>query len=110
MAFTDDNAGLDEQAQEVRGRGGGAHMAVHDTRVSRALGWFWGLVGTFIAGSILLAANNLYQLNLTVARGMDADAARDARIEDHETRLRQVERDVNTWSGRNLRGKEANGK
>lgn len=75
-----------------------------DSRVSTALRWFWGLVGAGIAGSVLLAANNLYQLNMTVARGIDADANRDSRLNDHEGRLRQVERDVNMLAGKNLRG------
>ncbi len=82
---------------------GGARIT-QDGRVSRALGWFWGIVGMSITGSILLAANNLYQLNVTVARGLDSDAARDIRLADHEQRLRQVERDINTIEGRNMRG------
>lgn len=105
--MTDENTShlVEEQIdRQRRGMGsGGAVMELRDARLSRALGWFWGLVGTGITGAILLAANNLYQLNLTVSRGIDADANRDLRLNDHEDRLRQVERDVNTWAGRNLR-------
>jgi hypothetical protein len=82
----------------------GANIQLQDGRVSKALGWFWGIVGMSITGSILLAANNLYQLNVTVARGLDSDIVRDARIEDHESRLRRVEKDVSTIEGRVFRG------
>ncbi len=82
----------------------GAQVNISDSRVSRALSWFWGIVGMAITGSILLAANNLYQLNVTVARGLDGDAARDLRLNDHETRLRQVERNVSTIEGKVFRG------
>lgn len=97
---------IDRQLREQRraAESGGGSVTIRDSRVSKALGWFWGLVGAGIAGSILIAANNLYQLNLTVARGQDSDAARDLRIEDHETRLRNVEREVNTIEGRVFRG------
>lgn len=104
----DNNSDLEElkiDRQLRRGdHEGGASIRMKDSRVSKALGWFWGIVGTGIAGSILIAANNLYQLNLTVARGQDSDLVRDTRIEDHEARLRQVERDVNTIEGRVFRG------
>ena len=97
---------IDRQLREQRRAmaSGGASVTMKDSRVSRALGWFWGLVGAGIAGSILIAANNLYQLNLTVARGQDSDKARDERLNDHETRLRNVEREVNTIEGRVFRG------
>lgn len=82
----------------------GAQISIRDSRVSKALGWFWGVVGMGITGSILLAANNLYQLNVTVARGIDSDAARDALVADHEQRLRNVERDVSEMQGKVFRG------
>lgn len=82
----------------------GANIQIQDGRVSKALAWFWGIVGMSITGAVLLAANNLYQLNVTVARGLDSDIARDARIDDHESRLRRVERDVSTIEGRVFRG------
>jgi hypothetical protein len=82
----------------------GAQISIRDSRVSKALGWFWGLVGTGIVGSILLAANNLYQLNVTVARGIDSNIIRDARLDDHESRLRQMERDVSVIEGKVFRG------
>jgi hypothetical protein len=82
----------------------GANIQLQDGRVSRALAWLYGVIGTGIIGATLLAANNLYQLNVTVARGLDSDIVRDARIEDHESRLRRVERDVSTIEGRVFRG------
>ncbi len=82
----------------------GAQINMQDGRVSKALAWFWGIVGMAITGSILIAANNLYQLNVTVARGIDSDMTRDARLNDHEQRLRQVERNVSTIEGKVFRG------
>jgi hypothetical protein len=100
---------LDDQADEVRGRGkresGGAQIRENrDRRVSMAIKWFWGLVGAGIASSGYLVANNLYQLNLTVARGIDADKARDDRLNDHEARIRSVERELNVVEGKVFRG------
>jgi hypothetical protein len=75
-----------------------------DPRMSKLLAWFYGALGmAFVTGS-WIAANNLYQLNVTVARGIDSDAQRDTRINDHELRLRQVERDLNTVEGKVFRG------
>ena len=98
--MTDEN-GIDEQLGR---RGGGARVDIRDGRVSKALAWVWTTLGAGIIGATLLAANNLYQLNVTVARGVDSDASRDRRLDDHEGRLRQMERDVSTIEGKVLRG------
>lgn len=114
MSEDDFNTGdlANEQMERERrklfgGRGdqsGGARNSYKDGRVSKALGWFWGIVGTGIAGAFLLAANNLYQLNVTVARAADNAIVVNQTLADHEVRLRNMEREVNTIEGRVFRG------
>lgn len=101
-----DESEIDEQIEDGKPRreSGGASIYMRDGRVSRALGWFWGIVGTGLVGSVLLAANNLYELNLTVARGVANDALAESRYQDQEGRIRQLERDVNSIQGRIFRG------
>ncbi len=108
---------LDEQAEEVRGRGrredGGASIVYRDPRVSKALGWVYGVLGTAFVSGTWLAANNLYQLNLTVAadaiwkqemaRQVAEVRALNERQEEH---INAVDRRVYTLEGKNLRGVE----
>ena len=82
----------------------GASISIHDKRVNKFLGWFWSSLGVAIVALLGIAARNLYDLNVTVARSIDSDIVRDARIQDHESRLRQVERDLSTVEGRVYRG------
>jgi len=84
----------------------GASISMHDKRLNKFLGWFWSSLGVAIVALLGIAARNLYDLNVTVARSIDSDIVRDARIQDHEQRLRQVERDLNTVEGRVYRGIE----
>lgn len=107
----DNNSELEElkidrqrRAMLRAGESGGASVTLKDTRVSKALAWFWGIVGTCIAGGVWLAANNLYQLNLTVQRIADNNAMVASQLADHEARVRQLERDVSTIEGRVFRG------
>lgn len=99
---------IDDQAEEVRlGKGaksGGAGVLIQDSRFSSVINWVWIGMGSIAISLLGIAANNLYQLNITVARGLDADAARDIRLSDHELRIRQVEKDLNTVEGRVFRG------
>lgn len=82
----------------------GPSMTIRDGRVSRVITWVWGLIGAGIIGATLLAANNLYALNLTVARAADINFAQERRLEDHEGRIRQMERDVSQIEGKVFRG------
>jgi hypothetical protein len=93
----------DEDASEEAG-GRGARIHMQDRRLSKALAWLWGILGSALVGSVLLAANNLYQLNVTVAQMASSNAMAAAQIADHETRLRQMERDVSTLEGKVFRG------
>ena len=83
--------------------GGGASIRHYDPRVSRVRDWAWSIIGAGIIGASLLAANNLYQLNLTVARGVANDAIAELRYQDHEARLRQNERDISAIEGKVFR-------
>lgn len=105
--MTDDNDSTLAELQIDRQRtlGGGASIVQsNDPRVSKLFAWALGFLGTAIATGSFMAANNLYQLNLTVAQGVKNDAAQMARIDDHEIRLRAVERDVSAIEGKVFRG------
>lgn len=82
----------------------GPSMTIRDGRVSRVIAWVWTVIGAGIIGATLLAANNLYALNLTVARVADINAVQEGRLEDHEKRIRQMERDVSQIEGKVFRG------
>jgi hypothetical protein len=82
----------------------GPRMDIHDGRVSGVIKWVWSLIGAGIIGATLLAANNLYQLNVTVARAADVNYAQERRLDDHEGRIRQMERDVSQIEGKVFRG------
>lgn len=82
----------------------GARIDMSDPRVSRVLAWVWTAIGTGVIGATLLAANNLYQLNLTVSNMASNNAIVAAQIKDHEERLRKVERDIGAIEGKVFRG------
>lgn len=82
----------------------GASIHQEDGRVSKIRDWVYGVIGAGIIGTGLLAANNLYQLNIAVNNLTTNNAAVVAQLSDHELRLRAVEREAATWSGRNMRG------
>lgn len=71
----------------------GASVVIQDPRVSQALRWFWGVLGVGIISVVGLAAKNLYQLNLTVSRMVDAGTITATTLKDHEDRIRTLERD-----------------
>ncbi len=91
---------------DQRHKQGGAVLEFHDGRVSSIVAWFFGVLGIAFVSLVGLTAKNLYDLNVTVARSIDADLARDIRLNDHEERLRQVERNMSTIEGRVMRGIE----
>lgn len=106
----DNNSELEEmridrqRAAMATGDGSGASIRMRDGRVSKLIAWAWATLGMAAVSGTWIAANNLYQLNVTVARGIDMDASRDQILADHEQRLRQMERDVSTIEGKVFRG------
>lgn len=99
-----DTTDIDRQLRKEATASGGATVRIEDGRVSKIRDWVYGVIGAGIIGVGLLAANNLYQLNIAVNNLTTNNAAVSAQLADHEARLRQVERDVNTIAGRNMRG------
>ncbi len=71
----------------------GASIRMRDPRVSAALRWFWSMIGVGLVAVIGVAANNLYQLNLTVGRMADSDVLTANTLADHEQRIRARERE-----------------
>jgi len=98
-AMTDDSE-HPEQARGSHNRGSGGR----DSRFSKLIGWAWVMLGGAAVSGIWIGSNNLYQLNVTVARIADNNVVVAKKLEDHEARLRQMEREVATWNGKNLRG------
>lgn len=94
----------DEHDPRARSHRGSTRNVANDPRMSKLLAWFYGALGMALVTGSWIAANNLYQLNLTVDRGLRSDSQHEARLNDHETRLREVERDVITIEGRTFRG------
>ncbi len=108
---------LDEQAEEVRGRGrredGGASITYRDQRVSKFVDWVWGAIGLGVISAIAYVGSQLGGLrdavadtNLQVALSRQQTTAILEELQDHEARIRQTERELITIQGRNLRGGE----
>lgn len=102
----DDDSTLEEiKIDRQRLAGGGASITqMGDNRVTRLMNWFWTSLGLAVVAGSFTVANNLYQLNLTVAQGVKNDLLIATQIKDHEDRLRKVERDVSTLEGKVFRG------
>ena len=114
---------LDEQAQEVRGKGGdrstGASIEMHDSRLSRLIAWGLGALGTVSLGVGGLAVSTLISLRddvrdlkTTVSLINQANSDRATRAETRIDGLEQQTRDLSgrvyTLEGRNLRGGPSN--
>jgi hypothetical protein len=98
---------IDEQAEDVRGKGrkvGGASIEFHDARVSRIAAWSLGVIGSLLVIAVAACAKNLWDLNLTMRDSLAFQRATITQLDDHERRLRGLERDVNTIEGRVFRG------
>jgi hypothetical protein len=89
----------------------GSTTNVPDTRVSKFIAWGWTALGAAFVTGVWLAANNLWEINRTLAKDAvykewmaqqlaDVRALND-RQEDH---INAIDRQVQTWEGRNLRG------
>lgn len=99
---------LDEQAEEVRGRGkrdsGGASMVVRDERLTRLLDFAQPIVTGGVLAGIIYFANQVGSLrdavvdtNKQMALALQQNSRLIEDVRDHEIRLRTLE-------GRNLRG------
>ncbi len=108
---------LDEQAEEVRGKGrredGGASIVYRDSRVSKLIDWVWAALGSGVIASVIYVGSQLGGLrdavadtNLQVALSRQQTTAILEELQDHESRIRQTERELSTIQGRNLRGVE----
>lgn len=75
-----------------------------DGRVSKGLNLFWGTLAIIFVAVLGFCAKNLWDLNLTIRDVLSENRTTVAELSDHELRLRVLERDAATWSGRNLRG------
>lgn len=106
----DDNSELEELKidRQLRERNravasGGARIH-QDGRVSKVMGWVWTVIGAGFIGAVMLVANNLWQLNLAINRLADNGEMFSKQLDDHENRLRRVEKDVSAIEGKVFRG------
>jgi hypothetical protein len=77
-------------SEDQQGSGGGYISG--DPRVSRLINWARnGIAAAFVA-CIGMAAKNLYDVNVSLVRMIDANVATVMTLKDHEERLRQLER------------------
>jgi len=95
---------LDEQHEQLKGRGGASVIisgAKFGARLERG---FWALLGMAVVAGSFTVANNLYNLNMNVGKLVDNNVAVSAQLSDHEIRLRAVEKDVSAIEGKVFRG------
>ncbi len=90
--------------RQLRGSGASIQQSGHDPRFSKLLVWFWGFLGIAAVTGAFAVASNLYELNMTVAKLADNNIITTAKLQDHEARIRQVERDVSSIEGKVFRG------
>jgi len=106
---------LDEQAGEVRGRSAGAIASVRTAGVSGFTAIMQSLtpmvimgIGVWIGSSLISIKESLATIGATMATQTTAINARlddkDIKDREHDGRLNQLDRDVSTLNGRNLRG------
>jgi hypothetical protein len=104
----------DEQAEEVRGKHGrrsSASISSLDPRVSRGISIFMGSLGIVAVAVVGWVAMSINELNVNVGKlvtRLDSkefrDDTQDTRISRAEDRIEDLNRDVSTLEGRNLRG------
>lgn len=101
---------LDEQSEEVRGRGrrasGGASIVVKDPRVTSLLDWAQPIVTGAVLAGIIYFANQVGSLrdavidtNKQMALALQQNTRLTEDVRDHEGRIRVLE-------GHNLRGEQ----
>ncbi len=84
---------------------------IQDGRVSKGLAWIAGVIGSLLVIALTFCANNLWQLNLTMRDVISENKAFLARLDRADQRddrqdidIRDLQRNVATIEGRNLRG------
>jgi hypothetical protein len=107
----------DEQTPLTGLNSRGASIVIKDPRMSKLLAWFYGSLGMACVTGSWIAANNLYQINLTLAadaivkqemaRQLAEQRALNERQDEH---INAVDRRVYTLEGRNLRGGPTRGR
>ncbi len=93
MSETDD---IDGQLGGHGRKSGGAAIEFHDARVSRIAAWSLGVIGSLLVIAVAACAKNLWDLNLTMRDSLAFQRNTITQLDDHERRLRGLERDVNT--------------
>jgi hypothetical protein len=98
------NSELEELRIDKQLARGASIIQSNDPRFSKLLVWFWGFLGVAAVTGAFAVASNLYDLNMTVAKLADNNLVTTAKLQDHEERIRQVERNLSSIEGRVFRG------
>lgn len=113
--MNDNNGDLEalriDRQRAAMANGGGASVEMKDGRVTRGIEWALALVGSLIALALAWVANNINDLNTTVARMSSQSEAVVARIQVNDShddkqddRINGLERSVSVIEGRTFRG------
>lgn len=70
----------------------GARVQIQDPRVSSVQNWLLGLIGAGIVGGIIWVGTNISGLRETVVRLVTQNEFILGRLDDHEDRIKDVER------------------
>lgn len=83
-----------EDIEEIVARiaGSGASVTVADPRVNGAIKWAAGILSATMIAAMIWVAGSINDLNRTLTRVATQNEAMFMRIDDHETRIRVLER------------------
>jgi hypothetical protein len=75
-----------------RRKSDGASVVMHDPRVSSIQNWLFGVIGAGIIGGIIWVGTNISGLRETVVRLVTQNEFILGRLDDHEDRIKDVEK------------------
>jgi hypothetical protein len=89
----------------------GATVVMHDPRVSKAIVWLCGILGTGFISSLVWVGSSINELNTTVSRLVTQNESVFQRLDRNEMKderqdidIRDIEREVSELNGKQLRG------
>lgn len=99
--MTDDHQ---EQLRQLHAAKGGYEQRIRDSRVTSIAQWFWNLIGGLMVVALCFVANNLYQINLTLAADAVAKKQMSEDIAELKGDVKEIRGDVRELQGKTFRG------